>query len=379
MRKTKLIGLSLLIAGSVISCGPKGNNSVTTVKDSDGNILTLCDYSKVNDTIDIPLSEWVEDCQLIRFENKDTALFKLWWPVISSNYIGIRQSEGAFKLFDRNGKFLHDIGKVGQGPGEYSGSIYDEIIDETADAIYLAPFFNSSKILKNNMDGTFARDIEVGEKMNKPKIALNNDGSVSMIHLCFENQSKIFSAVIDKTGKATSYKGKAGQIVNPLDKEGNYVGFDNEIWSYKNTPEFTYMITGNDTLFVYNPKDGNSKPRFTVTNLPKNETFFSIYLELPQKYIANFWGKGVIVVDKATNDSHYVRLKNDKFGGINAPFNFTNGYFFAMYEPALLMEKIEKRLSESSCTEKDKTVLNKLLDSLNEDDNNVMFVGKLKK
>ena len=42
------------------------------------------------------------------------------------------------------------------------------------------------------------------------------------------------------------------------------------------------------------------------------------------------------------------------------------------------MTLIEKRLSESSCTEKDKEVLNKLLASLDEEGNNVLFVGKLK-
>ena len=379
MRNIKLLIFSFILIGSAISCTSKGNGSVTTVESSDGNILTLCDFSKVNDTIDVPLSEWVEDCRLIRFENKDTALFKLWWPAITDNYIGIRQQQGPFKLFDRNGKYLNDVGQIGQGPGEYAGLLYDEIIDEKNQVIYLAPFYNSTKLLKHHMDGSFIADYEVGEIMNKPKIALNNDGSLSLVHLCFLNQSKMFSAVVDKTGRKSSQEGKGNQIINYKNEKGQKVGYNNEIWSYKNTPDFTYMITGNDTLFVYNPKDGSSMPRFTVTNVPKDENSFQIYMELPQKYIANIIGKGMIAVDKATKEAHFVRLKNDKFGGLNAPFNFANGYFFAMYEPAQLMDRIEKRLSESSCTEADRKVLNELLNSLNEDDNNVMFVGKLKK
>lgn len=379
MEKMKLLSLYLLLAGSILSCTPKKSSSLTTEKDNEGITLTLCDYSKVTDTIDVPLSEWVEDCQLVRFENKDTALFKYWWPAITDNYIGIRQRRGVFKLFSRDGKFLHDIGQIGQGPGEYNGSLYSEAIDETGQSIYLASFSGSSKLMKYNIDGTFVTAIEIGEKLNKPKIGLNNDGSLSVIHLCFKNDNKIFSAVIDKSGKVATYDGKAENIINPIDNKGNYTGFDNEIWSYKNTSDFTYMVTGNDTLYAYDPEAGAPKPLFALSNLPNNEDLFKIYLDLPQKYIAIIVGKGTIALDKKTQDAHYIRLKNDKFGGINAPLSFTNGYFYAMYEPSQLMTIIEKRLMNSSCTENDKKVLNELLNSLDEDDNNVMFVGKLKK
>ena len=43
------------------------------------------------------------------------------------------------------------------------------------------------------------------------------------------------------------------------------------------------------------------------------------------------------------------------------------------------MERIEKRLKESDCTDADKKILKELYDSLDEDDNNIMFIGKLKK
>ena len=85
------------------------------------------------------------------------------------------------------------------------------------------------------------------------------------------------------------------------------------------------------------------------------------------------------MVNNKNNNSHYVKLVNDYFGGLPAPMNFTNGWFFAMYEPAVLMENIEKRMAASDCTDKDKELLKGLLESLDENDNNVMFIGKLKK
>ena len=100
---------------------------------------------------------------------------------------------------------------------------------------------------------------------------------------------------------------------------------------------------------------------------------------------SDFYRKGetaravVARVDNKNNNSHYVKLVNDYFGGLPAPMNFTNGWFFAMYEPAVLMENIEKRMAASDCTDKDKELLKGLLESLDENDNNVMFIGKLKK
>jgi hypothetical protein len=42
------------------------------------------------------------------------------------------------------------------------------------------------------------------------------------------------------------------------------------------------------------------------------------------------------------------------------------------------MDDIHKTLGESSCTDKDRQALGKLLSSLEENTNNVIFIGKLK-
>ena len=156
MKKTMLLMSTAILATAFLAaCGPSSKDDGTITRlEQNGNTLTVCDFAKVKDTLNVPLSEWVEDCRLVRFENTDTALFKMWWPAITDNYIGIRQSGGVFKLFDHKGKFLHDIGAMGQGPGEYAGSLYSELIDEKNKVIYLAPFAGSTKILKYNLDGT---------------------------------------------------------------------------------------------------------------------------------------------------------------------------------------------------------------------------------
>ena len=90
-------------------------------------------------------------------------------------------------------------------------------------------------------------------------------------------------------------------------------------------------------------------------------------------------GKGNIVTDLKTQQSYFFKLKNDFVGGLPISTQTSNGYIWAMYEPLQLMERIEKRLEESDCTDADKKVLKELYDSLDENDNNIMFIGKLKK
>lgn len=376
MRKSNLFtGIMGVVITSMFAACSSSDGTLTT-ENRDGYTLTICDISKVKDTLDIPLSEWVEDFQIVRFENKDTAFFKMWWPVITDQHIGIRTHGGAFKLFDRQGKYLCDVGNVGQGPGEYS-SLYSEVIDEKGKCIYLGSFFGSDKVLKYNIaDGRFIEGIEIGEELNKPKLTLNEDGSLSVVHLCFKESSKMLAAHIAKDGTVTKYAPSANEGVSPRDNEGHFVGFDHEIWSYNNVSEPSFSFTYADSLYHYDWKNNKVMTYFTAINGPKDA--YKLYSELPGKCLINIFGTGQMVADFKTKSSYFIRLKNDFVGGMKAPTNFSSGYFFASYEPLQLMDRIEARLAESDCTEKDKQMLNDLLKTLDEDDNNIMFIGKLK-
>lgn len=84
--------------------------------------------------------------------------------------------------------------------------------------IYLAPFAGSTKILKYNLDGTFVTDYDLGERLNKPKLSLNPDGSISLVHLCFQGMSEMMGAVITPDSTITKYIPAPGQAINPRDK-----------------------------------------------------------------------------------------------------------------------------------------------------------------
>ena len=81
--------------------------------DVNGHPLIVCHPEKLMDSIRIPLSQLVEDLEIIPLENKDEAYVRNTSIRISENYILLHSSRNMpFKLFTRKGKFVCNIGSV---------------------------------------------------------------------------------------------------------------------------------------------------------------------------------------------------------------------------------------------------------------------------
>lgn len=119
---------------------------------TNGTTLMVCDWTAVKDSIHLPLSYFIEDLDIVKLDNKDEALVRNSSVTVSDNYILIHCSQSIpFKLFDRKGKFLRNIGSVGNGPGEYT-QVGPFQLDEKHDRIYLMPW-NATKLITYNLNG----------------------------------------------------------------------------------------------------------------------------------------------------------------------------------------------------------------------------------
>ena len=90
---------------------------------------------------------------------------------------------------------------------------------------------------------------------------------------------------------------------------------------------------------------------------------------------------GNIWVDKKKMSSSQYRPVNDFYGNLPIPnpnSRFNKGRFIFNVEPAVLQEMIEAHLVSGKCPDRDKTKLKELVATLHENDNNLLFVGKLK-
>lgn len=364
---------TILVATSC-STAPKGDGTLTFVETDTDNTLTICHFDQVKNTIDINLSDLVEEFKIVHFENSDGAFFKDNGLCITDNHIGISQSDGLpFLLFTHDGRLKCQVGAIGNGPGEYNQSIYDKVINEKTDEIYLSSFAFLPKILVYNTDGKFVREIITKERLSKPKIEADDNGDITIIHMPFESdKEKFLATVYDKYG---SFKQELKPTPNFLQKD-----FNQDIFAYHNVPEFSFWLSSCDTLFHYDKNANKIYPKFKMDFGEVSETPMHIYSEIPEYYLtAMLWGKGVIAVNKEKKTSNYTRLINDFFGHMEAPmFNFCNGWFYQMFEPGRLITQIEKRLAENNCSTKDRKQLQELLGSIDEEGNNILFMGKLK-
>lgn len=380
--------LSLILIVSSCNKGPKGDGTITYT-DIGNSKVTVCQVGNIKKTEIIPLSKLIDDFRIVRFENKDEALFKAWYTTITDNHIGIRQDAGPFKLFDHKGKYLCDIGSVGNGPGEYN-SLYDEYIDEKEKEIYLLPFANPGKIQVFDIGGNFKRVIDIKRNLSKPKMQMTEEGTIALIHLAFfkenDNEKPFFAMQTDKEGNIQQECLPAPtQFISFFNKDGQAVGFNMEVFSFRNTPAFEFFNTGLDTLYHYNTKTNTAQPVFTAV-FPGTETdSYHLYYELPGYYVIGRYNykentSSLIGVDKQEETSRIIRIKNDFVGGLELPaqFTFNRGWYLQMFEPMELAEVIEKRLSQPDCSETDRKLLKELAATLNENDNNILFMGKLK-
>lgn len=362
-----------LFAGLLSGCSSAhstGDGSVTVV-DVNGDDVMVCSYAAVKDTVVVPLSDLVESCELVRFENRDEALFRAWWINVTDQHIGIRQEGKPYKLFDHTGKYLCDVGAIGQGPGEYAISIYDDIIDDAGGFVYLSPF-KGDKIMQYGMDGQFIKDLKLPGLLRKSKISTNENGTLSVIHMSFGEEEPL-AFQLDKEGKIIKSMAPPKHFV-----VGDYNG---EVFAYQNVPGFDFMHTSVDTLFHYNDKMNTLQPVFTMAFPNPSEKPMHIYMELPDRFITNVFGAGFISSDKQEKTSSYIKVVNDYFGNMPVPhlsMRFNKGWFIYNMEPANLIEEIEKRLAKKDCSPEDAAKLNELLPTLDENNNNVMFIGKLK-
>jgi hypothetical protein len=345
--------------------------------------MFVTSFDDIRDTVTIPLSSLVENCSLVQLQTTKDAFFTPWFTTVTEKYIGVRCHESEpYKLFNRSGKFLCSVGARGQGPGEFTYTPYDDIIDEKNGLIYLAPFY-SDKISVYNTSGIFLKNIVAPHTLQKAKLFLS-DSILSVAHMPFKGQAI-----------ALQFDVNTGQVLKNLAVPEHYpiTNFDGAIYNTRNVAEIKdfYHTGSRDTLYHYDIASNSLQPLFSMEFGAAKVFFKSSYFLNEHIIITEFFRRelnrgvvlgGLIATDTKNMKSFYVKIVNDYYGNIPAVegvLQLRNGYYVYNLQPEDLMDIIEERLAESSCTEKDRKVLKKTLSTLKKNTNNVVFVGKLRK
>lgn len=370
VKSTYLLGC-LIIVFILPSCSKK--ESVAYMTRINGNEVVICPVNKVTDTIQLPLSTLIESCEIIKLQTSPEALFeRAWHTEISDKYICIKSyGQIPAKLFDKNGNFLRNIGTLGRGPGEYS-TLSGLQFNQKGDMLFLLPFGTANKILVYDVKGNQLKDIPLAFTQRKFKAFFSPDSIITVLSMPFKNDSAICFQ--------QDFNGKVIQMVSPPSYLINQ-SFDGEVFTNYLSPEYDLFNTASDTLYHYDINKNTLVPKFAKDFGDKE--YISVSREIPGYYYFSFYNRETpsrkILVNNKTLDANYFNLKNDFFGNINASPVFSNGYFINIVAAITLKKQIEKALLINDLNDKERQKLIDFNKNLNQDDNDIIFYGRLKK
>lgn len=396
MKILKTILAALVLAITASSCHKDGEQADATspLKDSpvvaqqvitlNGDTIIVCDLSLLKDTIDLPLSTFVSDFELVDLGEDEEALIKETSGggsiAVSPNYIGIYSGTG-YKLFDKTGKYITSLSAQGQGPNEYAFSIYDSYIDEKNDRAYLLPM-NGNKILVYDLKGNAQPYIPLAHETTKGKFYVDDQKKLLYVaNMPFSDTASTFW-IQDFEGKLIKEIIAGHLKIVPPD-------FSNDINVSMNTEEIDYSVfhwkNTVDTLYHYNEADNRLAPSFTVNF--KDNPILHDYIELPDYYLIRLieiesdyryiYG----LIDKKTLKGNYIKLKLDMLGNIDAPAwaIFERGLYTANIYAYYLQGQCDRLSDLSSLPSGIAKCIQDLQQNDCEDLNNIILIGRLKK
>ena len=355
------------------------------------NGLIVCDKSLLNETITIPLSFFIEgELQIIKLDDSDEALVRNTAAVISDNYILIQgMMPTPCKLFDKKtGKFISNIGSIGQGPNEYR-VVYDQQIDESNNRIYLLPW-DDTRILVFDLKGNALEPIPLCYRVRKGRFMVDTKaGTLKVAVLPFTGaQAVVWQQTLD--GAMMNYI-DPGHLALPPD-------FSNEVMAYKEGDFFDFYVFSfmprADTLYRYDWTANKLIPLFTCDF--KELQYIHSYAE-SSKYFFGDISEPIQVgpntttthnnrsyfVDKRTLKGNYFILENDFLGGIEIDYpiySLGGEYYVYNADPGNLRDELEEQLnSGKDLTPEMREKLTRLKNSITDNDNNYILYAKLKK
>lgn len=295
-----------------------------------GNDFTVLSVN-IDENAALPMSEIAENIQAIELELTDESLIRshvILRVIVDGEHIFVAENR-KIMLFDSNGKFIRQIGSIGQGPGEFV-SVSDIAVDSKNKLIYISTSIKK-KILCYDYEGKFIKEspndfIESNSTSNyiyffdnelmilSETYKKSEDGLINSISLLKLDQDFVISKRIHiREQKIVAY------WTNPL--------YSNVLSRDGKNDEYLYFYDTSPTLFVpdtlYQLKDdrltSNLKLEFnhpTISGEKKNVYLMNICKS--QRYVYTYY-----MYDP--NSSYYQYIYDTKTGkGYNSKIGLTD-------------------------------------------------------
>ncbi|MFJ1262833.1 6-bladed beta-propeller [Capnocytophaga canis] len=397
-----LIGMVMLL----IACSDSKKQSNQGTK-SASSLEKIIDLEKAieNPIEPLNLSDFVEDIEYIRPEYPTSLVDIILDVSINDNHLFLHLLKNRLLCYSRDGKFLREIGKYGQGPKEHLGiramAVRDSLIGINSNWM--------QKILWYNLEGNYLGETPISDNVFRFKV-LDKDRIVINPHhgIPIEDPNLFITGIINSKGDTILLKKS-----KPYYSKG--FSTDLHIWQYNDMIRMSTYV--NDTIYSvskdtviptyvidYGKYKANQRA-FADSSIWEKEQHRFIkdlsFCEMNKKMLLKFvynqkkWygvydkqtGKTSVWSVKPDSINKYGILKgggwiNDVDGGFSPTFfrSASNDYFIADVQPNELKAQFSenKRKIKVKHPEKQRK-LEQLINSLDDDENPVIVVYKLKK
>ena len=397
--------LSLFSVAMFASCSLSVPKEGDIIEDSAFRSVDLRIIEKTKGTV-MSLGDLMESYEIIRLDNRDEALIKTYpyGVYVTDNYILLRPADvvSPVKLFTRKGRYVADIGGVGQGPGEYL-YLFSWLVDEKENRIYLGPG-RTDKVLVYDLKGNYLPDevIRFGEIVHKSQIWVDYDKkNVVVVTLPFSANVNSNFAI---SKNVCWVQNREGDIVHriPVNHYGLIGDYSNALVARRNVDAISFSIsevpmlrTRPDTLYHYDAVKNIITPCFTIDHVvSENQSVCTVLYETSRSY----WAQVTLYPNNLSSSVSSVRLPafnvcvSKKDGNVRRIDRFTdpllglsypylvmqNGYVCISYEPLGLMDALDKVLAQTDWEPDVRKRATDLRNSLHENDNDILIIGKLK-
>lgn len=350
----------------------------------------------------ITLAEIADDISYIPLDNSFPISSIIYSYCFADSSIYLASKDLGVMVFNRDGRMIRKIGSIGRGPGEYLHCT-NFAVDKELKIIYINSGNNLIKVYSQN--GDFLRDISVNQYPGYIDCLDILDSKLYAFYFLQFGDSKFNWIILDSAGHPSEMKKRSIPIFwsDWGAKSGTYT-FANKLsyWNPYNDTVYTFSKSASYTpAFLISPGEHRiPRSRIDTDNLSKY--LFINYVFETSKYLVIKYGykKNIIaLIDKKTRKSYINPLESDKnltmeSGGITnnldgglmfQPDSYFAGngneYMAGIIQPHELKLHIAGEEFKNSVPEypEKKAALQKLADTLNEMDNPVLMVVKLKK
>lgn len=397
--------LFLFSVAMFASCSLSVPKERDIIEDSAFRSVDLRIIEKTKGTV-MSLGDLMESYEIIRLDNRDEALIKTYpyGVYVTDNYILLRPADvvSPVKLFTRKGRYVADIGGVGQGPGEYL-YLFSWLVDEKENRIYLGPG-RTDKVLVYDLKGNYLPDevIRFGEIVHKSQIWVDYDKkNVVVVTLPFSANVNSNFAI---SKNVCWVQNREDDIVHriPVNHYGLIGDYSNALVARRNVDAISFSIsevpmlrTRPDTLYHYDAVKNIITPCFTIDHVvSENQSACTVLYETSRSY----WAQVTLYPNNLSSSVSSVRLPafnvcvSKKDGNVRRIDRFTdpllglshlflmmnNGYICISYDPLELMDALDKVLTQTDLESDVRKRATDLRNSLYENDNDILIIGKLK-